>query len=224
MPKIKEEITRMEKCGVIKKITKHTDWCSSIVYSTKKDGSIRVCLDPRHLNNAIKRCPHKTLTVEETNPLFAGSKVFSKLDAKCGYWSVPLEEKSQLLTTFRTPFGRYCFKRLPFGLNISQDIFQQRIDEILEGLEGCIGIADDICVFGRTEEEHDRRLVALMERAKDRGLVFNSAKCSIKQKSISFFGNTYSAEGISPDPAKSRTSSRCRAPSPRRIFRSYLDS
>ena len=202
LPKIKEGLKEMEETGVIRKVTKHTDWCSSLVYSTKKDGSLRICLDPKFLNNAIKRCPHKMPTLEEVNPKFAGAKIFSKLDAKAGYWSVPLEEKSQLLTTFRTPFGRYCFRRLPFGLNISQDIFQQRMDEFLENLDGCVGIADDICVFGRTEEEHDKHLIALMDAAKEYGLVFNSEKCTIKSDSISFFGNTYSEEGISPDPAK----------------------
>lgn len=202
LPRIKTELQRMEDVGVIRRVKEHTDWCSSLVYSTKKDGSIRVCLDPKHLNDAIKRCPHKIPTLEEINPLFSGAKLFSKLDAKAGYWSVPIEEKCQILTTFRTPFGRYCFTRLPFGLNISQDIFQQRMDEMLEGLSGCASIADDICVFGKDEEEHDRNLLALMETAKRHGLVFNSEKCAIKEKSISFFGNVYSKDGIAPDPTK----------------------
>ena len=201
-PKIEAELKSMQDLGVIRRVTEHTDWCSSIVYSTKKDGSLRVCLDPRRLNQAIKRCPHKIPTLEEVNPKFTGAKFFTKLDAKAGYWSVPLDEQSQLLTTFRTPIGRYCFLRLPFGLSISQDIFQQRMDEILENLKGCISIADDICVVGSTEEEHDANLLALMESAKKAGLVFNSAKCEIKQDKISFFGNVYTKEGIFPDPKK----------------------
>jgi hypothetical protein len=135
-------------------------------------------------------------------PKFNGAKFFSKFDAKAGYWGVRLEEESQLFTTFRTPFGRYCFIRLPFGLNISQDVFQQRMDEILEGLEGCICIADDICIVGSTEEEHDQRVIKLMERAKSQGLVFNSTKCAIKKMKVSFFGNVYTPEGIIPDPVK----------------------
>lgn len=146
----------------------------------------------------------KIPTVEELNPRFANAKVFSKLDAKAGYWSIHLEEESQILTTFRTPFGRYCWKRLPFGLSVSQDLFQAKMDQILEGLHGVASIADDIVVYGKDEEEHDRNLTALMERAAEAGMVFNSDKCIIKQNNISFFGNMYTDSGIKPDPAKIR--------------------
>ena len=179
-PEIEAELKQMEDTGIIRKVREHTDWCSSIVYSTKRDGSLRICLDPKRLNESIKRCPHKMPTLEEINPAFVGAKHFNKLDAKAGYWSVQLEEQSQLLTTFRTPIGRYCYQRLPFGLCVSQDIFQQRMDEILESLEGCVGIADDICIFGATQEEHDQRLIALMEVAKSAGLV-----CSTPQSAQS---------------------------------------
>ena len=123
-------------------------------------------------------------TLEEINPAFVGAKHFSKLDAKAGYCSVKLEEQRQLLTTFRTPIGRYCYQRLPFGLCVSQDIFQKRMDEILESLEGCVGIAADICIFGATQEEHDQRIIALMEVAKSAGRVqlhkvFNQPKLNI---------------------------------------------
>ena len=192
----------MEKQGVIRKVSEHTDWCSSLAYSVKKDGSFCICIDPQKLDQALKRCPHKVPTLEELNPQFAGSTIFSKLDAKAGYWSVHLDPDSQLITTFRTPFGRYCWTRLPFGLRVSQDIFQARMDEILEDLPGVVGITDDVCVHGKDEEEHDRNLKALMDRAKESGLVFNSDMCTIRQPEISFFGNIYSKDGIRPDPAK----------------------
>ena len=187
---------------MLRKVEEHTDWCSSLAYSTKKDGSLRICLDPQKLNASLKRCPYKIPTVEELNPAFANAKIFSKLDAKAGYWSVHLDEKAQLLTTCRTPFGRVCWKRLPFGLNVAQDIFQARMDQILEGLEGVASIADDVAVYGKDNEDHDKNLHNLMIRAAETGLVFNSKKCSIKQTSISFFGNIYTPTGIKPDPAK----------------------
>ena len=151
---------------------------------------------------ALKRCTHKVPTLEEMNPQFAGSTVFSKLDAKGGYWSVHLDPDVQMVTTFRTPFGQYCWTRLPFGLRVSQDIFQARMDEILEDLPGVVGITNDVCVHDKDEEEHDQNLKVLMDRAKQTRLVFNSDKCTIRQPEISFFRNIYSKDGIRPDPAK----------------------
>jgi len=197
--KLKQEIDKMEADGIIKKVEHHTDWCSSITTATKKDGSLRVCLDPRRLNQNLKRCPHKIPTLEEITPAFAKAKYFSKLDAKAGYWSVHLDPESQELTTFRTPFGRYCFRRLPFGLNVSQDIFQQHMDQILEKVSGADGIADDVVVHGATEEEHDENLIHLMNTAKEEGLVFNSDKCIIKAEGIDFFGSLYTKDGVRPD-------------------------
>ena len=128
----------------------------------------------------------------------------TKLDAKAGYWAIHLEKKSQLLTTFRTPFGRYCWLHLPFGLNVSQDILQSRMDQHLDGLTGVVSIADDIVVFGENEEDRDRNLINLMKQAERKGLVFNSKKCHIKQSCVSFFGNRYTPDGIKPDPDKVR--------------------
>ncbi|XP_014673997.1 PREDICTED: uncharacterized protein K02A2.6-like [Priapulus caudatus] len=135
---IKKELDYMEENHVIRKVTEPSDWVSSLAYSHKKDGSLRVCLDPRYLNRALKRPYHKIPTVEELTHHFAGAKVFSKLDAKAGYWSIKLDEESQLLTTFQSPFGRYCFVRLPFGLSVSQDIFQLKMDQILDQVDGAV--------------------------------------------------------------------------------------
>jgi hypothetical protein len=153
--KIKAELEKMEQSGVIRRVTEHTAWCSSLAFATKSDGSLHICLDPAKLNKALVRCPHKIPCIEELNHQLAGATTFSKLDARTGYWSIRLDNQSQLLTTFRTPFGRYCFTRLPFGLCVSQDIFQQAMDTILEQCQGVIAKADDIIVFGKTKQEHD---------------------------------------------------------------------
>ena len=199
---IKMELEKMQQQGVIRPVTEHSDWCCSLTTAQKADGSIRVCLDPRNLNKNLRRCPHKQATVEEITHLFNGTKYFSKLDAYKGYWGVELCEEDQLLTTFRTPFGRYCYQRLPFGLCVSQDLFQQRIDRVIERCEGVAAIADDIVVYGKTEEQHDRNLINLMEIARTSGLTFNSNKCHIKKMEIDFFGQVYTTEGIRPDPRK----------------------
>ena len=70
---------------------------------------------------------------------------------KCGYWQVILDKKSGLLTTFNTNYGRFCFTRMPFGLNVMGDAFQQKLDETFSGLQGVRGIANDMFIDGRTE-------------------------------------------------------------------------
>ena len=167
-------------------------------------GVWRICLDPKFLNQALKRPYHNIPTLEELNHKFTGARYFSKLDAKAGYWGVQLHKVSQLLTTFQSPYGRYAFKRLPFGLSASQDIFQSRMDLILEQCDGAEGIADDVVVYGATEDEHDKNLHQLMNVATRNGLVFNSSKCLINERSVSFFGLIYGIDGIKPDPDRIR--------------------
>ena len=185
---IKNCLDEMVENGVIRKVDEPTDWVNSLAYSRKQNGNLRICLDPKDLNKAIKRCHYHTPTLEEITHQFAESQHFSKLDAKNGYWFVKLDAESQLLTTFNSPFGRFCFQRMPFGLVMSQDVFQQRMDQILEKCPQTIGIADDIAVYGNTKTEHDKHLHSLMKLARDNGLVFNSEKCAIGQKRIHFFG------------------------------------
>ena len=88
---IKSELEDMESNGVIRRVTEPSDWVSCLAYSRKQDGKIRMCLDPQHLNTALKRPYHKIPTLEEITHCFRGAKIFSKLDAKSGYWSVKLD-------------------------------------------------------------------------------------------------------------------------------------
>ena len=133
---------------------------------------------------------------------FANLHYFTKLDACHRYWSIVLDEESSLLTTFNSPFGRYHFLHLPFGLVCSQDIFQKRMDQLLKECPGCIVIADDITTHGRTEAEHDAHLHNLMQVACKYGAVFNPQKMHVKAPAINFFGCLYDANGVHLDPEK----------------------
>ena len=223
--KIQEELTRMTTLGVIRPVKKPTDWVSSITYVHKPDGSLRICLDPKDLNNNLKRAQQHIPTMEELTHRFANAKVFSKLDAKSGYWSIELDEDSQLLTTFNSPFGRFCFRRLPFGINVSGDIFNAAMQKILVGLRGVISIHDDITVYGEGDTiddattDHDKNLRQLMERARENNLVFNYAKTNILQPEIVFFGNIY---GVKPDPAKIQAIQDIKPPSNVKELQSFL--
>ena len=110
--KVKEELKKMEKAGIIEKVTKPTDWCAPMAPVLKPNKKLRICLDFKKLNEAIKR-PHCMLpNLDDIAPRMAGSSVFSTLDASSGIFQIPLEENSKKPTTFITPFGRYCFQRL----------------------------------------------------------------------------------------------------------------
>jgi len=96
--------------------------------------------------------------VDTTLAQLSGAKLFSKLDANSGFWQIPLAEESKLLTTFITPFGRFCFNKLPFGISSAPEIFQRQMNEVLSGLPGVLCHIDDILVYGQDAAEHESRL------------------------------------------------------------------
>ena len=127
---LKQEIDHMLDLGVIRKldINEATDWCHNLVLVHKPNGKLRVCLDPRTINNALRFNVHNTRTFQDvTSSIRRVSKV-SKIDANSGFWTLPMDEQSQLLMTFNTPWGRFCFTKMPFGLNQVQYFFQFYMD------------------------------------------------------------------------------------------------
>ena len=141
-------------------------------------------------------------TLQEILPKLSGAKFFSIVDAKCGYWNVELDNELSNLTTFNSPFSRYRFLRMPFGLQMSQDVFQAKIDQTFEGCRGTIGIADDFVLFGESEQEQDRHLHDMLTRCRSTGLKLNPDKCKIKQRKIKFYGVICGEDGVQPDPSK----------------------
>ncbi|KAK9539543.1 hypothetical protein VZT92_004643 [Zoarces viviparus] len=201
--RLKDELDEMEKMDIIQKVTEPTEWVNALVAVEKpKTGKLRVCLDPRPLNKAIQR-PHYPLpTLDDVTPRLAGAQYFSVLDARSGYWTIKLSHESSMLTTFNTIYGRYRFNRLPFGIISAQDEFQRRVDEAYEGLQGVAAIVDDILLCGRTKEEHDANLRAMLERTRERGIKLNKDKRIICVSEVSYFGHKLTREGIKPDPNK----------------------
>ena len=132
---MRTKLDELEAKGVIAKVTTPTAWINSMVPVTR-GGKLRICLDPKDLNKALLRSPHPMTTIDDVIPQLANVKVFSVLDAKDGFWQVELEEESSYLTTFWTPFGRYRWLRMPFGLSSSSDEFQRRQNNALEGIPG----------------------------------------------------------------------------------------
>ena len=200
--KVKEELQRMESLGVIERVTQPTDWCAGMVVVPKTNGDVRICVDLTRLNESVRRERHPLPAVDHVLAQIAGAKIFSKLDANAGFWQIPLSVESALLTTFITPFGRFCFRRLPFGITSASEHFQRRMTEILAGLPGVVCLIDDMLVHGRSQEEHDEHLQAVLTRLSEAGVTLNRNKCKFSCTSVTFLGHVVDGDGIHPDPAK----------------------
>lgn len=160
MKQVQEEIKRMEQLDVIEPVDEPTEWCSPTVVVPKADGRVWICVDLTRLNQAVCREVYQMPKVEETLGSLTEGSVFSKLDANSRFHQIVLNPESAKLTTFITtfitPFSRYMFKRLPFGLSSAPEYFQKRMDKELSGIEGVKCRMDDILIIGRNQAEHDK--------------------------------------------------------------------
>ena len=208
--RLKETLEDLEQQEILAQVTTPTPWISSMVVLPKKDGKLRICLDPIDLNRALRRENYPLPTIEDVATRLRGAKVFSILDVRNGFWHVVLDEESSHLTTFNTPFGRYRWKRMPFGIRSAPEIFQRKMNELIEGLKGVEVIADDFVVvgYGASSEaavkDHDRNLVAFLERCDTRGVRMNADKVKLRLTEAPFIGHVATDKGLCADPAKVR--------------------
>ena len=155
----------------------------------------------------------------------AGSKYFTSLDLKSGYWQVELEEYAKPYTTFTVgPLGFYECNRMPFGLINAPATFQRLMQNVLGDLHlnGCVVYIDDIIIYSKTEEEHRELLVKVFKKLREAGLKLSPKKCHFMQSSVKCLGHIVSSEGISCDPAKTSTVESWPAPSNVKELQSFL--
>ena len=198
----KAELDRLVKEGTITEVHDHTEWINSIVPVAKEDGSLRLCLDPEDLNKAIERNQWYARTLDDILPELVQSKYFTVKDATSGFWHVPLDLRSSLLTTFNMPWDKYRWLRMPFGLKVSRDVCQERLDIVLRLVPGVLGIADDIVIHGSTENTHDRTVLILCETARLNNLSLNSKKMQFKSTDCKFLGHRLTPDGIKVNPKR----------------------
>ena len=157
---IKTGLNCMEKLGVIRKldINEATDWCHKLVLVCKSNGKLHVCLEPRTINSPLRFNVHNSCTFQDMTSSIRRVKKVSKIDANLGFWTLPMDVKSQLLTTtFNTCWGWFYFMKMPFGLNQSQYFFQYYMDLQFEGINDTTNIiADDIMIHRDSDAQHDK--------------------------------------------------------------------
>ena len=220
--KVKQELDAMVTKGVITPVTEPTEWVSQMVVTQKKDSdAIRICIDPKDLNEAIQREHYPMRTCEEVIARMPKAQYFTTLDASHGFWQIPLDHESALKTAFNTPYGRYYFKRSPFGIKSAPEIFQKAMDQMFSGCQ-CEIIVDDILVWGETEEEHDHKLLQVLDRAREVNLKLKVKKFQFKSKQLGYVGHVLTSEGVKADPEKVRAVVEMQTPDDAKSLRRFL--
>ena len=200
---VRDHLKEMETLGVIRK--SQSPYASNVVIVRKKNGALRFCLDLRHLNLLTIPDCYSLPRIDSTLDILTGSRWFSCLDLKSGYWQVPLAEEDKCKTAFTVgPLGFWECERMPFGLTNAPATFQRLMENCMGDLHlnYCLLYLDDIIIFSKTYEEHLLRLEAVFEKLKNAGLKLSPSKCQLFRKEIKYLGHIISEEGIAVDPDK----------------------
>ena len=193
---IERELERLEHLKIIEKVN-HSEWAAPVVPVLKPDGSIRLCGDYKITVNPVLEIDKYPLpTPEDLFATLAGGQKFSKLDLSHAYQQVLLGEESRKFVTINTHKGLYHYNRLPFGIASAPAVFQQLMEQILQGLPGVACYLDDVLITGQNDQDHLAHLEAVLKRLHDRGLRLKKSKCAYMQLSVEYLGYQVDAEGL----------------------------
>lgn len=206
---VKTELDKLVANDVIAPVTEPTSWVSALLVVQKAEGKgVRICVDPKFLNQALQRSTYYMQTIDDILPKLANVKVMSTVDMRQAFWMLKLDKESSMLTTFETPFGRYRWLRLAMGLKVSPEIFASRIQAALSGLTGVYCIADDILITGSGDDaqsatrDHDANVTALLDRCRQKGIKLNRDKLKLNRQSVTFMGHELTPTGLMPSKSK----------------------
>ena len=205
-PEQRAEIERQVKELKERDLIRPSDsaWASPVVLVGKKDGSKRLCIDYRKLNEVTEKDAYPLPRIDDSLDALGGAKYFSTLDLASGYWQVEMDEDARAKSAFVTNSGLYEWNVLPFGLCNAPSTFERLMDFVLAGLrwETLLVYLDDVIVFGRTVKESIDRLREVLIRFRNAGLKLKPSKCNLFQSKVNYLGHVVSSEGIQTDPDK----------------------
>ena len=193
----KAELQRLLKIGVIEKAT-WSEWIAGTFIVPKKDGRVRWITDFRGLNKSLSRKVYPLCKISEIFQQHSVFKFLTKLDISMQYYTFLLDDASHNLCTFATPFGLYCYCRLPMGISESPDIATEKMHLVLDGIKDIEFYMDDIGVFSSSWEEHLALLSLVLTRLQNVGFTINLLKCEWAVQETDFLGHWLTPEGVKP--------------------------
>lgn len=201
---VKKELDRMVAEGIIVPETEPSEWCSPILIRTKPNGAIRVCLDPKYLNQYLRRPLYPLPNIDTVFQRVQGAKIFTKLDLTQGFWHIRLDEESSRLCTFSTPFGRYRYLRMPFGISPGPEVFHRVMADVLKDIPNCMHYIDDVLMWSDSAEEHEKLVAMVLSRLKGAGFAVNMSKSEFRVPSVTYLGHIVSGVDVKPNPDRVR--------------------
>lgn len=218
---VKAEIDNMMKMGVIEQVNNPTPVVSPMVI-VKQKKKLRICLDPSEVNKNLLRRQHPLTSIEEIAARITGSKYFTVLDCKKGFWQIKVSEKTKKYLTFSTPWGRYCFTRLPFGLSSAPEVFQKVMNELLREFDKVEVSMDDILIHASTLEESNKKINSVIRKLSNSGIKLNKDKCIFNAKEVKFLGHLLTETGLKADQIKIEAIERLGIPSCKKQLQRFL--
>ena len=206
LPKVielKEQLRQLLEQGFIR--PSNSPWGAPVLFQKKKDGSLRLCIDYRGLNQVTVKNKYPIPRIDELLDRLHGAKIFSKIDLRSGYYQIRIKESDIPKSAFNTRYGHYEFTVMSFGLtnapatfNLMQDIFRPYLDDFV------LVFFDDILVYSKSEEEHEAHVRKVLELLREYELYAKKSKCTFYTSHVEYLGFIVSEEGISVNPAKVR--------------------
>ena len=200
-PKWKEEVKRqidqLLELGIIQPSV--SPWSSSVVTVKKKDGGVRICIDFRAVNALTQPDPYQMPLIDEILEVLSTAKFISKVDLNKGFHQIPIISEDIAKTAFCTPWGKYEFRVMPFGLRNGPAVFQRMMDQVLsKDKDASVVYIDDIAIFSTTWEAHCQDIKRILGRLKEAGLTANVKKCMWGQTHCEFLGHLVGGGKVSP--------------------------
>lgn len=219
---VRKHLQELLCAGIIKE--SRSPYASPIVIVRKKNGTIRMCIDYRLLNSRTVPDQYTTPCIDEALDSLSGSKWFTVLDLRSGYYQIPMAEEDKEKTAFICPLGFFQFERMPQGITGAPATFQRLMEKTVGDMNllQVLVYLDDLIVFGKSLEEHEERLIKVLDRIGEAGLKISLDKCQFCQPQVKYLGHIVSAQGVSPDPQKIEAVTTWPQPHDLKSLRSFL--
>ena len=217
---VRDEIEKLLAAKVIH--TSRSSWSAPIIVVPKGDGGKCLVIDYRALNKVTRTFTWPMLKVEDIFSKLNGDTYFMTLDLRAGYHHIPLHKPSIQKTAFNSPFRKYEYVKVPFGLAQASAYFQELMTGILKDFNFTIPYLDDIIIFSKTPQEHISHIRMLFKKLKSANLSMKKNKCNFLSKEIQYLGHILSTTGISPLLSKTHAIQHMQPPTTPKQVRAFL--